>query len=78
VDSKYSSFTRRFECSILPEGILQGSLALEQNLIGIVHFLVCVKWHQNFSYFLEMAENGDRFQDLSTRMDTVEGEISAI
>jgi len=50
-------------------------LALEQDLAGIIRFLVCVKWYQNFDYFLAMVGDGDGLQDLFTRMSTVEGEI---
>jgi len=53
-------------------------VALERDLVGIVRFLICVKWYQRFGYFLAMARDCDGLQDLSTRMDNVEEEIRVV
>ena len=53
-------------------------MALERNFASVVRFLICVKWYQSFGYFLMLAGDDDGLEDLYTRIDTIEGEISAI
>ena len=48
---------------------------LEQDLAGVVRFLVCVKWYKNFGYFPAMAGDDNELQDLSKWMGIVEEKL---
>jgi len=51
---------------------------LERDITGVIRFFLCVKWYQSFGHFLAMAGDNDGLQGVSTRIDTVEGKISAL
>ena len=50
MDSSSLPFAHGFKCFswiqvfFLPETIFQGLLALKQDLVGVVRFIVCVSW----------------------------------